>query len=324
LTSASPSAAPRPHNQLNFTAGGQRPLLLTEDGVAGVKRGMTLAQVKQRLHATAVGDRSGTDLDLAVCGPKIRGEARFVIRGGTARLDGIAFAGGVRTEEGIVPGSTFRALRRAYGKRLVLDDDSFIRAADADIVRPTRRGGAELLFMVDNDSERVVSISFGFGGLLAIHCPTASTPPPATIGVLSLTGGAFGIKPVMPQQELFAVWPWFPQLTDGAGSGWYSWMPVCAGATRGYAEFHSGSLTSVSFSSGASTDAGISIGSTLDELRAAYGVSLQESSGTYYVSAQGPPPIATLGFQVEGATVTLIGFGGRQGVDASFPGQIWC
>jgi hypothetical protein len=306
-------------------AAAPRQLLLTQDGVAGVKPGMTVVQVKHRLRATVAGDRYGNDLDVAVCGPKIRGEALFHIRAGVARLDRIAFAGGVRTTEGIAPGSTFRALRRAYGKRLVLDNDPDIHAADADVVHPTHRGGIDLVFTVDNESGRVVSIGLGFGGLLAVHCPTVTAPPPATIGALSLTGVASGIRPIMPENEVFAVWPWFPQLTDAAGSGWVSWMPVCAGATRGYAQFHSGDLTSVWFSSGASTDAGIAIGSTLDDLRAAYGTDLQgPEAGDYYVAAKGPPPVATLGFQLAGATVTAIGFGGRQEIGAPLVSQIWC
>lgn len=302
-----------------------QPLLLTQDGVAGVKPDLTLAQVKHRLQATAAGDRYGNDLDLALCGPRIRGEALFVIRAGVARLDRIAFTGGVRTKEGIAPGSTFRALRRAYGKRLVLDNDPDIHTADVDVVHPTHRDGTDLLFTVDNESGRVLSIGLGFGGVLAVHCPTASTPPPATIGALSLTGGTSGIRPVMPENDVFAAWPWFPQLTDAAGSGWDSWMPVCAGATRGYAQFHSRDLTSVWFTSGASTDAGISIGSTLDDLRAAYGADLQAPGGsTYYVSAQTSPPVATLGFHIHGATVTAIGFGARQEISSPLGGQIWC
>jgi hypothetical protein len=176
-------------------AAAPRPLLLTQDGVAGVKPGITVVQVKYRLQVSVAGDRYGNDLDVAVCGPKVRGEALFHIRAGVARLDRIAFAGGVRAKEGIAPGSTFRALRRAYGKRLVLDSDPDIYAADADVVHPTHHGGTDLVFTVDNENGRVVSIGLGFGGLLAVH-------------------------------------------------------PVCAGATRGYAQFHSGDLTSVWFSSG--------------------------------------------------------------------------
>lgn len=305
-------------------AAGPRPLLLTQDGVVGVKPGMTVVQVKHRLQATVAGDRFRNDLDLAVCGPKIRGEARFHIRAGVARLNGIAFAGGVTTKERIAPGSTFETLQRAYGKRLVLDPDPDPHTADADVVHPTRRGGSDLVFMVDNENGRVLSIGLGFYGLLAVHCPTVSAPPPATIGALSLTGGASGLRPVMPENEVFALWPWFPQLRDAAVSGWVTWMPVCAGTTRGYAEFHGPYLTSVWFSSGASTDAGISIGSTLDDLRAAYGTDLQGSDGGYFVSAQGPPPVATLGFRVAGATVIAIGFGGRDGVSGGSGGQIWC
>jgi len=242
-----------------------------------------------------------------------------------ARLDRIAFADGVRTKEGIAAGSTFGALRRAYGKGLILDKDPDIHAADADVVRPTHRGGTDLVFMVDTETREIVSIGLGMGEVLAVHCPTTSAPPPSTIGDLSLTGGASGIKPVMPEHELFAVWPWFPQLTDAAGSGWDSWMPVCAGATRGYVQFNSNDLTSVWFSSGASTDAGISIGSTLDDLRAAYGIDLQGPEGRdYYVSAPGPPPVATLGFEVGDGTVTAIGFGGRQGIGAPLSEQIYC
>ena len=62
----------------------------------------------------------------------------------------------------------------------------------------------------------------------------------------------------------------------------------------------------------------------LDDLRAAYGTDLQGSDGGYFVSAQGPPPVATLGFRVAGATVIAIGFGGRDGVSGGSGGQIWC
>jgi hypothetical protein len=56
-------------------------------------------------------------------------------------------------------------------------------------------------------------------------------------------------------------------------------------------QFHSGDLKGVWFSSGASTDAGIAIGSTPDDLRAAYGTDLQgPEGGDYYVAAKGPPP----------------------------------
>jgi hypothetical protein len=282
---------------------------------------MTLAQVKQRLHVKFTGQRFGNEVIGAVCGGGLRGEADFRVRSGAARLSGIAFAGGVRTKEGIAPGSTFRQLRRAYGRRLILDNDP--ETGDTYFVRSTRRGTYGLVFMVRDG--RVVSIGLEKGGVLDVRCPTVSTPPPATIGVLSLTG-ASGLRPVMPERELLAAWPWFPLLTDQAGSGWHQWMPICAGATRGRLEIKGGALGGVWLSSGASTDAGISIGSTLDDLRRAYGADLDDSSGGshYFVYAPGPPPVATLGFRVDRGIVKAIGFGGRQGIGGPPGSSVWC
>src|SRR5262249_10233120 len=131
---------------------------------------------------------------------------------------------------------------------------------------------------------------------------------------------------LMPEAAVLATWPWFPMLTDAAGGGWSTWMPVCAGATRGEAQFHGGVMTGVWFTSGATTDAGISIGSSLNDLRPGYGASLDVSFGSsaYYVYASGPPPVATLGFEMHGETVTAIGFGGRQDIGRSHDLSIWC
>jgi hypothetical protein len=189
-----------------------------------------------------------------------------------------------------------RALKRAYGRRLILDKDTDIHTGDADVVHSAHR----------------------------VHCPTVATHPPPTFGVVSLAG-ASGLQPVMPIPHVLTTWPWFPLLTDSAGSGWDSWMPVCAGATHGMVSFGGGALAGVWFSSGASTDNGISVGSSLTDLQNAYGSDLQAlNSASYFVYAGGPPPVATLGFRVGRGVVTALGFGGRQGIGGTGVPDIWC
>jgi hypothetical protein len=226
-------------------------------------------------------------------------------------------------ERGDRPGSTFSALKRAYGRRLKLDSNRDPHTGDFDIVRSSRSGTYDLTFLVDKGHVDSIGLN---DGVLAVHCPTVSTPPPVTIGTLSLRG-ASGLQPVMPEDNVFATWPWFPSLTEPGGSGWDQWMPVCAGRTRGILMFGGGAFANVWFSSGAQTDAGISIGSTIDELRRAYGADLQPQTylrkGYYHVHAPGPPPVAALGFFVRNSTVTAIGFGGRQSVDQTY-GTPWC
>ena len=296
-----------------------RPLLITPAGVAGVRPGVTLAQVKQRLGVKFTGLGFGADVFGAVCGGKVSGQADFHVRSGVARLTGIAFTGGVRTKEGISPGSTFQQLRRAYGRRLILDHDPDIHEGDADVVRSSPHN---LVFMVEDGS--VDSIGLASQGVLDVRCPTTSTPPPPTIGVLSLTG-ASGLEPVMPVNDVLSAWPWFPYLTEALGSGSGSWMPVCAGAVRGSLEFGGGALARLWLYAGASTDTGITIGSTIDELRQTYGATLdQEPGGDYYVHAPGPPPVATLGFRVAHGTVTAIGFGGAQAIGSADGSSAYC
>jgi hypothetical protein len=295
------------------TAAAARPLLITPAGVAGVRQGVTLAQVKQRLGVKFIGEGVSDDFFGAVCGDKLSGEAGFHVRSGVAHLTYITFTGGVRTREGISPGSTFRQLRRAYGRRLILDKDTDIHEADADVVRGSPHN---LVFMVEDG--HVDSIGLATHGVLAVRCPTVLTPPPPTIGVLSLTG-ASGLEPVLPQDEVAAVWPWFPILTEASGSGSDSYMPICAGAVRGSLEFGGGALARLWLYAGASTDTGITIGSTIDDLRQTYGTTLiADPDGFYYVHAPGPPPIATLGFHVDDGVVTEIGFGGAQAIGGAY------
>jgi len=244
------------------------------------------------------------------------------MRSGVARLWRLAFTGGAATVEGISPGASLRALKRTYGRRLILDKDTDIHTGDADVVHAARRGGYDLVFVVDGG--HVVSIGLDTGGVLDVRCPAVAVPPPATFGLLSLAG-ASGLQPVMRVPQVLAAWPWFPLITDSAGSGWDSWMPVCAGRTRGLVSFGGGALGGVWFSSGASTDTGIRIGSSLADLQASYGTDLQSSDPTlYFVYAAGPPPVATLGFHVDSGIVTALGFGGRQSIGGGAPPRIWC
>ena len=300
-------------------AAAAQPFLITPAGVVGVRPGVTLGEVKQRLGVRFTGLGFGADVFGAVCGGKLSGEADFHVRSGVAHLTNIAFTGGVRTKEGISPGSTLRQLRRAYGRRLILDHDPDIHTGDADVVRASPHN---LVFMVEDGS--VVSIGLATRGLLDVRCPTTLTPPPTTIGVLSLTG-ASGLEPVMPVNDVLAAWPWFPFLTEALGSGWGSWMPVCAGAVRGSLEFGGGALARLWLYAGASTDTGITIGSTIDDLRQTYGATLtEEPGGDDYVYAPGPPPVATLGFRVEDGTVTAIGFGGAQAIGSADRSTSFC
>jgi hypothetical protein len=299
-------------------------IVITEHGVAGVRPGVTLAQVKARLDASFAGGQFGRELDGAVCGGAVQGEAEFAIGSHGPRLWGIAFTAGVVTHQGIKPGSTLGQLERVYGKRLRLDSDPDIHEADSDVVRPADPHGYTLVFTVDVWTKRVLAIGLALGDVLAVHCPTAVTPPPS-IGVLSLAG-ASGITLFMPQPQVLATWPWFPSLTDGDATGSDSWMPVCAGTTRGAVTFGGFALASMFFNSGASTDTGITIGSTLEELKASYGADLTAIGPTEYeVYARGGPPTATLGFDVKNGVVTAIGFGGRQSIHRGYVvPRIWC
>lgn len=295
-------------------------MLITPAGVDGVRPGVTLAQVKHRLGVTFAGVGWGKEVDGAICGGALQGKAEFAVRSGVARLTSIAFTHGVRTKEGIAPGATFRQLRRAYGRRLRLDPDTDAHTGDYDVVRAPSPGTYDLVFVVDAD--RVVSVGL-VRGVLDVRCPTVSTSPPPTIGVLSLQG-ASGLQPVMPENQVLAMWPWFPFITESAGSGWDSWMPVCAGATRGTVQFGGGALASVWLTSGVSTDTGITIGSTVDALQSAYGSALQTEVGDYVVYAEERPPVATLEFVVRQGIVTAIGFGGRQSIGSPLGDTVWC
>jgi hypothetical protein len=63
-------------------ATGSVPLRVTSAGVGGVRLGTTLADAKQRLGVTFVGARFGNELDGAICGRRVRGEAVFNFRSG--------------------------------------------------------------------------------------------------------------------------------------------------------------------------------------------------------------------------------------------------
>ena len=140
------------------------------------------------------------------------------------------------------------------------------------------------------------------------------------------TDGIGGVKPGASLADLRARWHLqLPAAVDAGGSEARALVPICAGPVRGVASLSGPSATPpvrflrldyAVFTAGVHTDTGIHVGSSLAELRRAYGRRLRGNQFERTVISPSVPHVAIL-FALEDARVKTIGFGRRGGVPVS-------
>ena len=147
-------------------------------------------------------------------------------------------------------------------------------------------------------------IATGAGGAQPASGARAVLPAPVT-----LTGIA-GVKPRMGIAEIRHSWGMqLPYYDRTSGSSLRGGAIVCAGAMKGVATFWAGGLQFVEFTDGAKTDAHVGTGSSLAQLRRAYGRALMGSLPDFYVIAKTPLPRIAIHFLVPENRVRVVVWG---------------
>jgi hypothetical protein len=137
------------------------PAPVTLDGVGGVIPGMTPRAVSAQWGVPvrlgpAVGAPGSTCRTARVRVGALRGYALFE-RG---RLGAVFFDRGARTPSGITIGSTERALRRTYGRRLAIRPHQYVRGGHYFFLRRRQTPRWRIRFDT-NGAGRVTQIAFG-------------------------------------------------------------------------------------------------------------------------------------------------------------------
>ena len=134
------------------------PAPVTLDGVANVFPGLAASQVRARWRVPVrVQPVAGLDCGTAIIrAPGVRGYALFL----DGAFDSVTFERGAGTRKGIRIGSTVAALRRAYGPRLSVRPDAYVRGARNFFLTRANRPAWQMRFDV-NPAGRVTAIGMG-------------------------------------------------------------------------------------------------------------------------------------------------------------------
>jgi len=134
------------------------PARITLNGIAGVRPGMTVSQVKARWRTPVrLEDEFGSQCSAtAVKARATEGYAIFLNR----RFGAVFLRKGATTDTGITIGSRLKDLRRAYGARLTSRPNKYTPGARDFFVRRATRPRWELRFDVSAKG-RVTTIGFG-------------------------------------------------------------------------------------------------------------------------------------------------------------------
>jgi hypothetical protein len=146
----------------------------------------------------------------------------------------------------------------------------------------------------------VIAISGVWGATLPpVNAATGGNGLPAPVTL----NGVGGVVVGMTGQQMRRIWgiP-MPVIEDGLVDRSYG--GICAGKMHGAAFFVLGDLKTLVFFKGAVTDRGVGVGSSLRQLRAAYGKRLRpvvlsdSSTRAWRVVEPGPPPTLALQFHL--------------------------
>jgi hypothetical protein len=144
---------------------------VTLQGVGGVEYGATLERARKRWGPFAIAiDHAGSSLEgyAAICAGRMRGRAFFRAPDGaqTLFLNSVTFVRGARTDKNVGIGSSLKALRAAYGSRLVpdpkLDPGYSYLVFGSSVV--SHKQPAALAFGFDVNKKRVEHLSYGVKG----------------------------------------------------------------------------------------------------------------------------------------------------------------
>ena len=148
------------------------------------------------------------------------------------------------------------------------------------------------------------ALALGAAGAQAAGGAESGLPAPITLSGIS------GVRPGMGIEEIRRRWGvQLPYYERTSGSSLRGEAIVCAGAMKGVATFWTGGLQFAEFTEGAKTDAHVGTGSSVAQLRRAYGRALVGSPPDFYVIARTPPPRIAIHFLVSSNRVREVVWG---------------